>query len=69
MRRRATYEGESRLLDCEGLAAYLSIGKSAAAIFGKKAGAERRFGRSVRYDVAIIDAAIDRMREENSLDL
>ena len=50
-----------RLLDAEGLAAYLSISPKSARRFGEKAGAVIRIGRRCLYDVKLINAAIDKM--------
>lgn len=62
MKKRTLYENsETRMLDVQGLQAYLSLGRSRAVEFAKAAGAERRFGKRCLYDRRVIDAALDNL--------
>ena len=54
---------EPRLVDTAGLCAYLSAGRHSAVEFARSIGAEKRFGRSCRYDLKVIDQAVDKMNE------
>lgn len=59
MRKRKNDADMKRLVDAAGLANYLSIGLTMARQVGKEAGAERRIGRLVRYDLDDIDKLVD----------
>ena len=52
---------ETRLMDLEDLAVYLSLGRTKAAEFGRECGAQRHIGRRCLYDKQVIDAAIDNL--------
>ena len=60
MRKRLTLDGEKRLFNLGELRAYTGMGETKAKQFAEEIGAVRRFGRSVRYDRATIDAALDK---------
>lgn len=57
----ATEGKEVRLINTEELAAYIGIGRSRAASFGKEAGAEVRLGSRLLFDKKIIDKALDQL--------
>lgn len=61
MRPRISYSplSERRLLSLSEATEYTSMGKSKFAQWAMEIGAVRRFGRMVRYDRRVIDAAID----------
>ncbi len=44
-------------------AAYVGMGRSSFREWAKQIGARRKFGRSVRYDKKVIDAALDAMTD------
>lgn len=50
---------EKRLLSTKEVQRYCGIGKNTARDWGREIGAERRIGRRVLYDKAIIDRALD----------
>ena len=52
---------EIRMFDVEQGSAYTGRGKTAFKAWANQIGATRRFGRSVRYDRRVIDAALDAM--------
>ena len=55
-RKRPDGENYGRLLDTDQLCSYLSMGKNSAVQIASEAGSKRKFGRSARYDRAILDA-------------
>lgn len=59
MNKRIEKEGTCRLVNADKLSAYLSIGKNAAIRYGNAAGARVKIGKSVRWDLKKIDAAIN----------
>ena len=56
---------EVRLFDIEQAIAYTGRGRTNFKKWAAQIGATRRFGRSVRYDRKVIDAALDAMSNEN----
>ena len=60
-RTRRNTNNEARLLDIEGLCAYINVGKTNAIKFAKEAGAAKRIGRRCLYDVQKLDEAIDNL--------
>ena len=62
-KRKSNPKIEPRLVDVGGLCLYLSAGRARAVEFAREVGAERRFGRSCRYDLKVIDQAVDKMNE------
>ena len=53
-----------RLIKCDEGQAYTRMGKNQFRDWALKIGAARRFGRSVRYDLDVINRELDRMAEE-----
>ena len=64
--KRINKDDRGRLIDLNQLAAYVNMGKNRAADFGKKCGARVEYGGSVRYDLRIIDEAVDAMHENDA---
>ena len=58
-KRQARDSDDARLLTLDGGCAYTSLGRTYFREWATEIGAVRRFGRSVRYDRNVIDAAID----------
>lgn len=56
-------EFETRMLDINGLCAYVGLGKTNAMDFGMKCGAKRKMGKRTLYDKRIIDKALDELEE------
>lgn len=56
---------QGRLLDRNQLCEYLNMGINRAVEFAKQCGAKRKIGKCARYDRAVIDAALDRMKDMN----
>lgn len=54
---------EKRMLDTKEACSYVGIGQSAIRPWLDEIGATRKFGRSVRFDKNVIDAALDSMSE------
>lgn len=54
---------DKRLLTEPEAADYIGMGRSAARVWLREIGARRTFGRSVRYDLKTIDAALDEMQK------
>lgn len=61
MNKRTINETEVRMMDVDQGATYTGRGKTAFKAWANQIGATRRFGRSVRYDRRVIDAALDAM--------
>ena len=59
--RKITGNSEVRMLDVDGLCAYISMGRTRAVEFAKAAGAEKRIGKRCLYDKRILDEALDLM--------
>lgn len=55
------FSAKQRLLTSEDLCAYLGRGKNSARAWADEIGATRKFGKSVRFDRVVIDAALDAM--------
>ena len=64
MRKREQADIEVRMMTINEGATYTGRGRTAFRRWADQIGATRRFGRSVRYDKRIIDAALDAMTEE-----
>ena len=64
MRKREQADIEVRMLTIDEGATYTGRGRTVFRRWADQIGATRRFGRSVRYDKRIIDAALDAMTEE-----
>ena len=63
MNERVTGENhEIRLMGIEQLCAYIGLGKTAAAEWGKRIGANVKLGKRSLYDKRIVDKAIDEMK-------
>ena len=56
-------EAGVRLVKVDGLCAYTSMGKNKAMEFAERIGAKRKFGKSVLYDLRVVDAALDGLCE------
>lgn len=54
--------GNGRLLDTEGLMAYIGTGRNTALKFGSDAGAVIRIGRRLLFDKEMVDRAIEQKR-------
>ena len=52
-----------RLLDTNELCSYLNMGENRAVSFANECGARRKFGKSLRYDRAVIDARLNAMHD------
>ena len=62
MQKRTVVENaEIRMMDVQGLCAYMSMGRTRAVEFAKAAGAEKRVGRRCLYDKRILDRALDNL--------
>ena len=61
MNKRTINETEVRMMDVDQGATYTGRGKTTFKAWANQIGATRRFGRSVRYDRRVIDAALDAM--------
>lgn len=62
MRKRREASGEYvRMLDQKQAEAYTGMGRTSLTSWATKIGAKRKFGRLVRYDREVIDAAFDAM--------
>ena len=62
MQKRTVVENEEvRMMDVQGLCAYMSMGRTRAVEFAKAAGAEKRVGRRCLYDKRILDLALDNL--------
>lgn len=62
MRKRDTVEQvEPRMLNQKQAETYTGMGRTAMTAWAEQIGAKRHFGRSVRYDRRVIDAALDAM--------
>ena len=61
--KRINRDSRGRLLDLNQLCGYLNMGRNRADEFGEHCGAKRKLGRSVRYDLKVIDAALDKMEQ------
>ena len=55
-----------RLLDTSELCSYLNMGENRAVAFANGCGARRKFGKTLRYDRAVIDARLDAMHAAES---
>ena len=62
-RNRSDQLDAKRMFTAQEGADYCSMGVHSFRNWGKAIGAERRFGRSVRYDRQVIDNILDNMRE------
>ena len=63
MNQRAKLEPIVRMMDIDGLCAYISMGKTKAMEFGERCGAKRKLGKRTLYDKGIIDKALDELEE------
>ena len=62
MRKRDTVEQvEPRMLNQKQAETYTGMGRTAMTAWAERIGAKRHFGRAVRYDRRVIDAALDAM--------
>ena len=50
-----------RLFDTHELCTYIGMGRNSAVAFARKCGAEKRIGRRLLFDRAILDKALDEM--------
>lgn len=55
--------GDVRMLRESEAVSYTAMGRTNFRRWAKEIGAVRHFGRSVRYDRAVIDAALDEIRD------
>lgn len=67
MKKRKTRNNDNALyLDAEGLAAVLSCGRNKADEIGKAAGARVKFGGMVRYNIQMVDAFLQSLKEQGA---
>lgn len=64
MRKREQADIDIRMLTVDEGATYSGRGRTAFRAWADQIGATRRFGKSVRYDKRVIDAALDAMAAE-----
>ena len=69
MRKRQTQGFDVRMFTIEEAAAYSGRGRTAFRAWADQIGATRRFGKSVRYDKRVIDAALDAMTAEAAVNM
>lgn len=57
---------EPRMLTASEACAYAGMGRTRGREWLAEIGAKRKFGSAARYDRKVIDAALDRMSEDNA---
>lgn len=69
MRKRESVKSQQRLVTLKELSEYLGFGTNSARAFGTTIGARREFtNRLVRYDLRVVDAALDKLQVKESVD-
>jgi hypothetical protein len=66
MRKRQTQGFDVRMATGNEGAVYCGMGLTAFRAWAEQIGAKRKFGRSTRYDMRVIDAALDAMATDQT---